>query len=247
MIQERFIPHLKGKGVIEPDYRERGSHDYRKDARLTMKQFEQVVIRCILFCNAHRVVENYPFTKDMIAAGVKPYATDIWRWGLNLPNCNLIDVDDSALVFTLMPRTEGKFSRYGLKVNGARYSNKDYTERYLSGGTGVVAYNPENSNHVWLIDNGRYVRFDAIESRFKDMGFEQIEELRNKQRNIILSEMESSLQAEIDLSNHIEAVVSATSRQQDVQIKKIRQTRRKEQEKVHKDFTKEAKLDDWME
>ena len=56
--------------------------------------------------------------------------------------------------------------------------------------------------------------------------------------------MESSLQAEIDLSNHIEAVVSATSRQQDVQIKKIRQTRRKEQEKVHKDFTKEAKLDD---
>ena len=76
------------------------------------------------------------------------------------------------------------------------------------------------------------------------MGFEQIEELRNKQRNIILSEMESSLQAEIDLSNHIEAVVSATSRQQDVQIKKIRQTRRKEQEKVHKDFTKEAKLDD---
>ena len=247
MIQERFIPHLKGKGVIEPDYRERGSRDYRKDARLTMKQFEQVVIRCILFCNAHRVVENYPFTKDMIAAGVKPYATDIWRWGLNLPNCNLIDVDDSALVFTLMPRTEGKFSRYGLKVNGARYSNKDYTERYLSGGTGVVAYNPENSNHVWLIDNGRYVRFDAIESRFKDMGFEQIEELRNKQRNIILSEMESSLQAEIDLSNHIEAVVSATSRQQDVQIKKIRQTRRKEQEKVHKDFTKEAKLDDWME
>jgi len=44
-----------------------------------------------------------------------------------------------------------------------------------------------------------------------------------------------------------EEVVSATSRQQDVQIKKIRQTRRKEQEKVHKDFTKEAKLDDWME
>ena len=146
-----------------------------------------------------------------------------------------------------MPRTEGRFSRYGLKVNGVRYSNKDYTERYLSGGTEMVAYNPENSNHVWLIDNGHYVRFDAIESRFKDMSFEQIEELRNKQRNIVLAEMESSLQAEIDLSNHIEAVVSATSRQQDVQIKKIRQTRRKEQEKVHKDFTKEAKLDDWME
>lgn len=30
MIQERFIPHLKGSGVVEPNYRERGSYDDRK-------------------------------------------------------------------------------------------------------------------------------------------------------------------------------------------------------------------------
>ena len=51
LIQSAFKPHLKGKGVIEPDYQERGAHDYRKDACLTMEQFEKVVLNCILYAN----------------------------------------------------------------------------------------------------------------------------------------------------------------------------------------------------
>ncbi len=31
LVQGYYKPHLKGKGVIEPDYQERGAHDYRKD------------------------------------------------------------------------------------------------------------------------------------------------------------------------------------------------------------------------
>ena len=36
VVQNLFKPHLKGKGVIEPNFQEQGSHDYRKDACLTM-------------------------------------------------------------------------------------------------------------------------------------------------------------------------------------------------------------------
>jgi uncharacterized protein YnzC (UPF0291/DUF896 family) len=35
-IQELYKPMLKGKGVIEPDFQERGARDYRKDACLTL-------------------------------------------------------------------------------------------------------------------------------------------------------------------------------------------------------------------
>ena len=35
-IQQLYIPLLRGKGVVEKDYQERGIHDYRKDARLTI-------------------------------------------------------------------------------------------------------------------------------------------------------------------------------------------------------------------
>ena len=32
IIQNMYKPYLKNKGIVEPDYKERGSHDYRKDA-----------------------------------------------------------------------------------------------------------------------------------------------------------------------------------------------------------------------
>lgn len=41
LVQSTYKPYLKGKGVIEPDYQERGAHDYRKDACLTMADFER--------------------------------------------------------------------------------------------------------------------------------------------------------------------------------------------------------------
>ena len=44
LIQLYYKPYLKGKGVIEPDYQERGSHDYRKDACLTLSAFEKVIL-----------------------------------------------------------------------------------------------------------------------------------------------------------------------------------------------------------
>lgn len=60
IIQDLFRPYLKGKGVINPDFQERGAHDYRKDACLTLEQFEKILIRCILFYNTQRVLNNFP-------------------------------------------------------------------------------------------------------------------------------------------------------------------------------------------
>ncbi len=44
VIQNLFKPFLKGKGVIEEDYQERGAHDYRKDACLTIEAFEKIIL-----------------------------------------------------------------------------------------------------------------------------------------------------------------------------------------------------------
>ena len=81
LIQESYKKHLKGKGVIEPDYQERGAHDYRKDACLTMTDFERIILHCIIYYNSQRIIESFPYTEDMIAAQVKPYVSQIWNWG----------------------------------------------------------------------------------------------------------------------------------------------------------------------
>ena len=72
IIQNLYKPHLKGKGIIEPDFQERGGYGYRKDSCLTMNDFEKIIIRCIVHYNTKIIKENFPYTEKMIADEIKP-------------------------------------------------------------------------------------------------------------------------------------------------------------------------------
>lgn len=228
MIQSNYKKHLKGKGIIEPDYMERGAHDYRKDACLTMSDFEKIVLYCIIYYNSQRIIENFPYTDDMIKAGVKPFACDIWNWGKIQIGANLVEISKRDLILVLMPRTTGKFSRYGLKVNKMRYHCEGFTERYLKGGSADIAYDPDDVSLVWLIENGIYTEFRIIESQFQGLDLTAAIELQNTRKTIVKDEKYNNLQAQIELAQHIETIARNVSNS-DVNLKNIRDTRRKEQ------------------
>ena len=236
VVQGLFKPHLKGKGVIEPDYQERGAHDYRKDACLTMTDFERIVLRCIVFYNSQRIIENYPFSEKMLSDGVKPYASDIWNYGLREAGANLIAVDDATLIFTLLPRTVGRFTRKGLMANGLRYKNEDYTERYLTGGTVTVAYNPENVSEVWLMENGAYIPFALIESRFDGLTISDVAEIKAGQKKAVRAAATDSLQAKISLADYIGTIAETAVKRGNADIKSIRDNRKREQMETHIDY-----------
>ena len=238
LIQSEYKKYLKGRGVIEPDYQERGVHDYRKDACLTMRDFEIIILRCILYYNSQRIISNFPFTEEMIKADVKPYASSIFTWGRKQAGADLIGVSREELVQVLLPRTEGKFSRYGLKVNGMRYHAEGYTEEYLKGGTVTVAYNPENVSRVWLLQDGKFLPFELIEKRYLEKTFEEVELLKSGCDEIIKNAASDNLQAKIDLAKHIQDISRRAGKSEDIKIKDIRTTRRREQRKRHKDFVK---------
>lgn len=235
IIQDLFRPYLKGKGVIEPDFQERGAHDYRKDACLTLEQFERVLIRCILYYNSQRIIENFPYTEEMLKAQIPPHASDIFRYGLSLDGVNLISMDKEQLMLTLLSRTTGKFTRSGLIVNNVRYKNKDFAEKYLSGGTVTVAYNPEDSGYVWLIDRGNYIKFELIERRFRNKNFEQIEEMQIQKKSIVDSATNENLQARINLANYIETIVNNAGRSNS-DLNEIPQNKEREKRKSHVDY-----------
>lgn len=238
LIQGYFKPCLKGKGVIEPDFQQRGSHDYRKDACLTLYQFEQILLRCILFYNSKRIIENYPYTESMIQERVLPTSCSIWNYGLKQASADLLDITSEELILTLLPRTEGRFTRQGLKVNGMRYRHNNYTEKYLAGGTVTVAYNPENTSYVWLIENGSYIRFELIESRYRNKNLEEVESIKTGQKAVVKAFAQEQTQAQIDLVNHIEMIAFTTDYRGQTKIKGIRENRQKEQIKAHKDYMK---------
>lgn len=243
IIQDLFRPYLKGKGVINPDFQERGAHDYRKDACLTLEQFEKILIRCILFYNTQRVLNNFPYTDDMLENRIQPYANNIFQYGLSLDGVNLIDINKEQIELTLMPRTTGKFTRTGLIVNNVRYKNKNFSEQYLSNKEVSVAYNPDDSGYVWLIDNGEYIKFELIESRFQNKNFKEIEEMKSIKKDIIRSVASEDLQAKIGLGTYIETIANNSNRSnsnlQDIGNNKI-----KEKQKIHKNYTEEVNTDE---
>ena len=240
LIQDSYKPYLKGRGVIEPDYQERGAHDYRKDACLTLETFEKIILHCIIFYNTRRIIENFSYTDDMLSSNVKPYASCIWNWGKTQAGANLISVNKEQLILTLLPRTEGKFNRFGLKVNKLRYTNDEYTEKLLKGGTVTVAYNPDDVGKVWVIENGIYIEFELIETQFRDNTLDEIEDMRIKQNSIVRQAQEENMQAKIYLAGHIETIAQSALKYNDVYLKNMRITKTKERVKNHINYLKEG-------
>ena len=149
-------------------------------------------------------------------------------------------VSREELIQTLLPRTTGRFMRSGLKVKGMRYHAGGYTERYLKGGEAVVAYNPEDVSHVWLLEDGAYQRFDLIESRFCGKNIAEVEKLKADCNEMIKDASAGNLQAKIDLAMHIQNIAGNAVHTGDTKIKNIRKTRQREQRKRHVDFMKEG-------
>ena len=236
MVQEKYKDALKGKGVIMPDFQERGAHDYRKDACLTLEEFERIVVRCIVYYNSERVISDYPYTEMMIDSQVRPYACDIWNWKLQEPGTNLIAATEREIVLTLLPRTEGKFTRYGLMVNKLRYHRDGYKEKYLRGGKCTVSYNPDDVSHVWLRNDNGYEEFQIIETMYTGKTLEQVTEIKRGQEAIVRNEAEEALQAKIRLMSFIETAAEQKTPPEKVSIKGIRDKRQSEKRKNHKNI-----------
>lgn len=246
VVQNLYKPYLKGRGVIEPDFQERGTHDYRKDACITLDEFEKILLHSIIHYNTKSVVDKFPFTEDMFETGVKPYRNAIWNY-MQQQGSGLIPATPEEVVLTLLPRTPAKFTRKGLMANGIRYRHKDanYTQRYLSGDSVTVAYNPEDVSKVWLLEDGNYIPFELIEGRYAYKTIGEVEEMREKQKELVKVEERDLLQSQIDLASHIETVAgSKPTRKGGTSIKAITENRQNERRKKHRDFVKEIKTND---
>lgn len=240
VVQNYYKPYLKGKGVIESDYRERGVADYRRQACLTLADFEKIIVHTIIFYNSKRLVRNFPYTDEMLDADVKPYASDIWNWGCGLQGSNLLDIDRETLILTLLPRTTARFTRKGLIVNKLRYTNPDFTESYLSGQEAIVSYCIDDVSKVFLLENGRYIPFILIESRYESKSFQEVTAMEQKKKELLRSQDKVNLLAEVELASHIKSIAETAKRVNRTDITdsrqailNIRKTRKKEESRNH--------------
>ena len=140
----------------------------------------------------------------------------------------------------LLPRTKGKFGRNGLTVNGLHYHNPLFREEYLQSKECVVAFDMDSSNHIWMIENGKYIQFDLIESRFMDKGLNDVALMKSKQRELVKREGKKKTQAEVDLTKAIQLIADSCVVQVQPSTKGIRSNRQREQAKTHKKYVGEV-------
>lgn len=105
-----------------------------------------------------------------------------------------------------------------------------------------MAYDPDDVSHVWMIENGRYIRFELIESRFEGKDVDSVGEIQEKQRQMVKAQEHSKLQASVDLANHIQSIVSGAEGRKNQGIKGISKVRKKEEARTHKEYAKEVGL-----
>lgn len=124
-----------------------------------------------------------------------------------------------------------------------RYKHENFTEKYLTGGEVTVAYNPDDVTAVWLIDNGSYIRFDLIESRYKGRELSDVETMQRGQKELVKSAAINNIQAQINLAQSIEVIAVSAKSSDKVNIKSIRNTRQREQTKHHIDYARDIHTD----
>lgn len=248
IVQNLFKPYLKGAGVVAGEYFERGSYfgDFKEKSCLTLREFETILLRCIIHYNSRHILRNFPFTGEMLGLGVKPYSNCIWQYGLErLRGCNVLPgVTKGQVILCLLPRATGRFSRFGLKVNGMRYFREGFYERCLKGGEATVAYDRDDVSCVWLYEDGKYTRFDLVESIYQGMDLEAVLSMKERKKELVDRERRRSLQSEIELASHIEAIKHNALTGTSPDVKNIREGREGERKRKHVNHAREEGLYD---
>lgn len=137
LIQQRYKPLLRGKGIIEPDAQERWAVDYRSQNVLTLDEFTRVVIHCVLYLNAGRVLA------DTVTPAQKWLDSGV----------SLLNVPAEELFLMSLPRETVKLTRKGLRLNGLLYVPMDMEGLMLDRVYEVAFSHSDLSNIYILLDD----------------------------------------------------------------------------------------------
>ena len=139
LIQGRYKPFLRGKGVIEEDAQERWAVDYRAQASLTLDEFTAVVIHAVVFLNSGR----------LLSTGITPAQ----QW-LEVED-SLLQVDSEELSCMGLPRTTVKMGRKGIRHRKMWYVPSD-RDLLHPGETYTIAYDPSDVSCIYVVLDGQY-------------------------------------------------------------------------------------------
>ncbi len=197
LIQQRYKPLLRGKGVIEPDAQERWSTDYRSQSVLTLDEFTRVVIHCVLYINSGRILADAKApAQKWLDSGV-----------------SLLDVPAEELFLISLPREAAKLTRKGLRVNGLLYVPTDMDGLTLEK-TYDVAYSCSDLSCIYvLLDDCSFKScfLSPHQSQYSGLSQPEASALKQEERKLRSSARKREVTASVESIQSIRQIVRDAS------------------------------------
>lgn len=238
-------------GSVKPDMSKRGGHDYRLDAALDIRQFTQIIIKCVLYYNNHHYMEYFEKSEAMMQDQVKAIPIQLWNWGIRHCSGALRSYPEELVRLAVMPTAKATVTGKGIRFKGVFYSSdrairESWFEKARSGKSWQVAisYDPRDMTNVyiWNQDSKSYDVCSLLDWNGKNAG-KCLDEIVYEQRKEKLLSQQlkvSETEAKVNLNAEIDSIVSQAknmgkglpSKSKKERVSQIKENRRQERESM---------------
>lgn len=260
-INTNATPFLPGK--VLPDMSERGGHDYRLDAKLDIRQFTQIIIRCVLYYNNSHYMEYYEKNEQMMELGVNAIPLDLWNFGIHYCSGSLRTVPRDVLRQALMPSDKASITDRGVKYKGLYYSSEEalaglWFEKARAKGTykARISYDPRDMGAILVEDpvSKEMIRCGLVDWDSKYAGkqqeevwYEQEKEKWRRKKHEVKEK-----EAKVNLGKQIDSIVESAKKLTETdkreskaeRVRNIRGNRKNERDEIRKQEAFVAKKSD---
>jgi hypothetical protein len=236
-------------GSVKPDMSQRGGHDYRLDAQLDIRQFTQIIIKCVLYYNNYHYMEYFEKSEAMIRDGVEAIPSKLWDWGIRNISGALRSFPEEQVRLAVMPMDKGSVTSKGIRFKGMFYiCDKAIAEGWLEKARAKkqwqvdILYDPRNMEIIYVRNQGdtSYEPCSLLEWNNKNAG-KYLDEVIYEQRkeSIVGRQLKvAETEAKVNLNAEIEEIVaeakgmnkSATKKSKREKVSNIKENRREERE-----------------
>lgn len=242
-------------GVVQNgNLKERGQSEYRLKANLTIKEFTQILIKCVLFHNNHHVLSEYVLDEKMIEHGIDKVPSQIWDYGIKHMKGQLRVLPEQTIKMHLLPTDTASITSRGVRYKKMLYTsdyslkNNWYQLARINGSKKIkIWYDPRDLSDIYTInEDGEFHKLSLLEhlSKYEYKGIYEIEQIIKQEKVLDVKSKERELQEKMKLYDDIQKIVSRGKKQTEAEKNEsLSKTQRlrgiRENQRVEKEYQRE--------
>lgn len=240
-------------GAVHSDFQKRGAKDYRLAGKLTLKEFTQIVIKCVLYYNNHHVIDQYVRDKDLIQSGIEAVPIKLWNWGIQNKAGKLRTISKDLMMLHLLPRATATVTGKGIKFKNIYYGStlalkeQWFVKARLNGSWKVdITYDPREMDFIYIrgIHKNSFERCFLLDHqhRYGSTSICDVDYLHQYEKMKKTEHKQEELTGKIQLLEDIEEIIKKAEKQVKKEVVEISKSSRLKGIKRNRQFEKEMLL-----